>query len=83
MPTLFLLPNYNPNYKVLVKGLSGWRGQGKRGRQTGRPQGPELTNALLKAWPPGLLGLHRDGVEVVYNLIILVSIAQIVLTCTE
>lgn len=49
--------------------------------KTGRP--PELANALLKAWPPGLLWLHRDGVEVVYNFIILVSIAQIILTCTE
>lgn len=56
-------------------------GSGKE-RKTDR-QTPELANALLKAWPPGLLGLHRDGVEVVYNLIILVSIAQIILTCTE
>lgn len=58
-------------------------GSGKARKTDRQNQGPELINALLKAWPPGLLGLHRDGVEVVYNLVILVSIAQIILTCTE
>lgn len=77
--------------EVLVKDPCRWRDQEKRDEDDTRsPEaGPAATlphllpSSLRKAWPFGLSWLRGIGVEVGYCLVILIFVAQLILTYTE